>query len=356
MRVFLTGATGLIGSAVLRRLVDSGHTVTALVRSPRQAAEIWDEAVTPVIGDLEQPQRFAAKIASSDGLIHAGSPGHYSHSIVDDAFISTVLMVLANTGKPFVTTSGLWVYGEGNDLREDDPFAPPPIVCWRPALTDRVRNAHGVRGIVIVPGLVHGQGRGMHTIIAGQRDDSGEPALMTIGTGRQHWPCVHVDDLADLYVRAVENAPAGSTFIGAAGDNPTVHEITLALSHKVGFEGRAVTETDQKAAIRLGQLGQALLLDQQASGQHARTMLGWNPKGPSLLEAIAAGTAAAPRPRYDSRVIRFPERARSVSRLRAVTATDRDSGWPRHSAAFVEAEIRREARLSAGWYPSAKAQ
>lgn len=339
LHIFLTGATGFIGSAVLRRLVDGGHTVTALVRSTQQAAEIWDEAVTPVVGDLEQPQRFAAEIAASDGLIHAGSPGHYSLSIVDDVFISTVLMVLAGTGKPFVTTSEIWVYGDGNDLREDDPFAPPPLVCWRPALTDRVRNASGVRGIVIAPGVVHGHGRGMHTIIACQRVDKGGPALMAIGTGRQHWACVHVDDLADLYVRAFENAPAGSTFIGAAGDNPTVREITVALSHKLGFDGRAVTESDQTAVARLGQFGQALLLDQQASGKQARAVLGWTPLGPSLLEAIETGAVAAPCPRHETRVrglVRLPERARPASRPRAVIGRDRESAWPQRQCAFVE--------------------
>lgn len=321
MHIFLTGATGLIGSAVLRRLVDRGHTVTALVRSTTRAARsgggaIPDEAVTPVVGDLELPWRFVSEIATSDGVIHVGSPGHYSLAVIEDAFISTVLMVLAGTGKPFVTTSGVWVYGSSDNLREDDSFDPPPLVCWRPALSDRVRKAPGVRGIVIAPGIVHGRGRGMHTVIADQRADQDGAALTTIGTGRQHWACVHVDDLADLYVRAFESAPAGSTFIGAAGDNPTVHEITVALSRKLGLNGRAVPETDQRAVARLGQFGQALLLDQQATGSHARAALGWTPEGPSLLEAIEADGVAAARPPDGPRihmVIRLPQRARSAA-------------------------------------------
>lgn len=326
MHIFLTGATGLIGSAVLRRLVDQGHTITALVRSTTQAARIRDEAVTPVVGDLELPRRFVAEIAASDGVIHTGSPGHYSLAVIEDAFISTVLMVVANTGKPFITTSGVWVYGSRDTLREDDPFDPPPLVCWRPSLSDRVRNAPGVRGIVIAPGIVHGRGRGMHRIIADQRVDQNGPALMTIGTGRQHWACVHVDDLADLYARALENAPAGSTFIGAGGDNPTVHEITVALSHKLGFNGRAVTETDQRAVTRLGQYGQALLLDQRATGERATAALGWTPTGPTLLDAIEAGGVAGPAPRDGIRmqmIIRLPRRTRSVAERSAERSRSR---------------------------------
>jgi nucleoside-diphosphate-sugar epimerase len=324
MRIFLTGATGLIGSAVLRRLVDGGHTVTALVRSTDQAYEIWDDAVTPVVGDLEQSQRFAAEIAAADGVIHAGSPGYYSISAVDDAFVSTVLMVLEGTGKPFVMTGGIWVYGDGPDITEDTPFAPPPLVWWRPELTERVRTALGVRGIVVTPGAVHGRGRGLHTIIAGQRvDDGGLPALMTVGSGRQHWPGVHVDDLADLYVRAFEHAPAGSTFIGAAADNPTVHEIAVTVSRELGFGGRVVTETDEAAVVRLGQLGQALLLDQQASGECARTLLGWTPAGPSMLEDIQSQAVVAPRPWCGPRTprpLRTLRTARQASRPRLVRA------------------------------------
>lgn len=296
MHIFLTGATGLIGSAVLRRLVRGGHTVTALVRSVDKAYAIWGEGVTPVVGDLARPQWFAAEIAAADGVIHTGSPGYDAIPSVDDAFISTVLMVLEGTGKAFVMTGGVWVYGDGKDLREDDPFAPPPFVSWRPALTDRVRNARGVRGIVIAPGAVHGHGRGMHMIIASQRVADGRSAVMTVGSGHQHWAGVHVDDLADLYVRAFERAPAGSTFIGAAGDNPTVHEIAVAVSRKLGFAGRVVTETDDAALARLGQFGQALLLDQQASGAHARAVLGWAPVRPSMLADIEAEALVAPQP------------------------------------------------------------
>ena len=289
MRIFLTGATGLIGSAVLRRLVEGGHSVTALVRSPAKADLIRSDAVTPVVGDLARPQAFIAAIAACDGVIHAGAPHDDTTLSVDEAFTLAVLAVLEGTDKPLVTTSGVWVYGDGADIDENAPYTPPSLVCWRPSLADRVRKTSGVRGIVIAPGIVHGDGRGMHTIIAGQRVDGDKPALMTVGTGRQHWVGVHADDLADLYVRALESAPPGSTFIGAADDNPTVHELTVALSRKLGFGGRVVTETDKSALTRLGQLGEALLLDQQASGDRARKVLGWAPARPSLLQDILAG-------------------------------------------------------------------
>src|SRR5690348_16286991 len=93
MRIFLTGATGLIGSAVLRRLVEGGHSVTALVRSPARADLIRAEAVTPLVGDLARPQAFTAAIAASDGVIHAGAPHDDTTLSVDEAFTMTALAV-----------------------------------------------------------------------------------------------------------------------------------------------------------------------------------------------------------------------------------------------------------------------
>jgi nucleoside-diphosphate-sugar epimerase len=108
-----------------------------------------------------------------------------------------------------------------------------------------------------------------------------------IGSGDQRWSTVHVDDLADLYVLALEKAPAGSYFIGASGVNPTVREITEAVSRSVGLAGRVEPEPVVQTLDRLGLLGEALLLDQQASGDTARRVLGWAPAGTSVLEDIA---------------------------------------------------------------------
>jgi nucleoside-diphosphate-sugar epimerase len=114
-----------------------------------------------------------------------------------------------------------------------------------------------------------------------------EGRLTLIGSGEQHWTTVHVDDLADLYVRVLTQAPGGKAYIAASGDNPTVRELGEAIADTV------VPESDEATVARLGGFGEALLLDQQASGQRARSELGWQPSRPTLVELLAKGYATA---------------------------------------------------------------
>jgi nucleoside-diphosphate-sugar epimerase len=155
-------------------------------------------------------------------------------------------------------------------------------------LAEQVRDAQGVRTSVIAPAVVYGHGGGLLNLVAaGPRTAGNVPALTMVGPGDQHWSTVHVDDLAELYVLAMEKAPAGSYFLGAGGVNPTVREITEAVSRSVGLAGRVEPEPVAQTLDRLGLLGEALLLDQQASGDTARRVLGWSPQGPSILDDIA---------------------------------------------------------------------
>ncbi|MDQ1634233.1 MAG: hypothetical protein QOJ32_1042, partial [Frankiaceae bacterium] len=117
--------------------------------------------------------------------------------------------------------------------------------------------------------------------------------LVVPGTGQQHWTTVHVDDIGVLYALAVEAAPAGTYLLAAGGENPTVRELGEAASRGQGLGGRIVAEGDAATHERLGLLGEALLLDQQASGERARTLLGWQPSGRSLLDDLENGSYAA---------------------------------------------------------------
>ena len=292
MDVFLTGGTGLVGSAVLLALLDEGHIVHALARSDRSARVLASTSAIIVRGDVDDPAVLAGAARRVDGFVHtaAGSDGRDADR--DAALLDAVLPALAGTGKPYVHTSGVWVHGSGA-IDENTPFDPPPLTAWRLPLDARVRAAadDGVRSVVIAPGIVHGRGQGLPNVVTGgPRTDDG--ALVLPGSGEQHWTTVYADDLGRLYARAAAQAAPGSYYLGVSGQNPTVREIGEAADRGAGGDGRVTGEPAEATEARLGPLAGALLLDQQATGAKARTELGWEPTGPSLLEELSSGTYA----------------------------------------------------------------
>lgn len=288
MRVLLTGGTGYIGAAVLDRLISGGHHVTAVVRSAEKGEALRAKGTEPAIADLADGYALHELAASSDGVIHVASPGDDTSAAVDEVAVTNFLRALRGTDRPFVHTTGVWLHGSGSAITETTAMNAPRLAAWRVPLARLVRDARDVRTSVIAPAVVYGHGGGLLNLVAaGPRTGGNTPSLTMIGAGDQHWGTVHVDDLADLYVLALEKAPAGSYFLGASGVNPTVREITEAVSHSVGLAGRVEAEPVVQTLDRLGLLGEALLLDQQASGETARRSLGWSPRRPTILDDIA---------------------------------------------------------------------
>ncbi|MDN4615226.1 NAD-dependent epimerase/dehydratase family protein [Leifsonia sp. F6_8S_P_1B] len=289
MSILLTGATGFIGTSVLPRLIEEGHRVTALVRDAEKAAIVEAAGAVALIGDATDADLVARAALDSDGVIHLASAQD-----VDPVLIDAVLRGLEGSDKPFVQTGGIWTYGSSSDITEDSPAAPPAITAWRGANEARVLGAEGVRGMVVVPSIVYGHGKGLpNVIVDAPRGEGVAPALRLIGDGSQHWATVHVDDLAALYVLALEQGDAGATYIGASGANPTVRQLGEAAATAArivgGVEAEPVAETEE----RLGAgLAEALLLDQQARGAKARIDLGWEPNGPTLLDELTSGSYA----------------------------------------------------------------
>lgn len=288
MRVLLTGGTGYIGAAVLARLVSGGYQVTAVVRSAEKAESVQSEGVQPVIADLSDRNAMGELATVSDAVIHVGLPGDETSATVDEVAVTSFLISMRNTDRPFVHTTAVWMHGSGSAITESTAMNAPRLIKWRVPLAGLVRSAQGVRTSVIAPAMVYGHGGGLLNLVAeGPRTAGDAPALIMVGPGDQHWSTVHVDDLAELYVLALEKAPAGSYFLGAGGENPTVREITEAVSRSIGLGGRVEAEPVVQTLDRLGPIGEALLLDQQASGETARRGLGWSPQGPSILDDIA---------------------------------------------------------------------
>ncbi|MFJ9588663.1 NAD-dependent epimerase/dehydratase family protein [Streptomyces acidicola] len=294
MNVFLTGGTGFIGSAVLRRLVPEGHRVTALVRSEASAVKVTAAGATPVVGDITDSAWLATQLAQADGAIHTASPGDETSAAVEAAVADAVTAAYTGTGKAFVLTSGIWMFGNGAAITEQSPVAPPALVSWREDIEKQVLGIPGARPVIVACGVVYGHGGGMPNVISGApRTESG--ALTLVGDGSQHWTTVHVDDLADLYVRALQNGRAGSRYIASDGDNPTVRELGEAAARAAGGDGAVHAESEAETCARFGdQFAEAILLDEQATGDRARTELGWQPTQPSLVHELEHGSYTPP--------------------------------------------------------------
>jgi nucleoside-diphosphate-sugar epimerase len=292
MAILLTGATGFIGSAVLRQLRAQGRDVVALVRSEESAAAVTAAGAKPVLGDVTDRELVTHLALESDGVIHLASPGDESSAPTDDAFVTAVFAGLEGSDKPYVHTGGVWIFGSGSDITESSPFDPPALTSWRLPVEARVRSAQGVKTTIIAPGIVFGYGQGIPNVIVDAPRGSGvAPALELLGSGDQHWTTVFVDDLAELYLLAYDLAPAGSYYLGVSGQNPTVRELGEAAATAAGLDGRVEPGTVESAHERLGEaFADALLLDQQARGTAARIDLGWEPNGPTLVEELRSGS------------------------------------------------------------------
>jgi nucleoside-diphosphate-sugar epimerase len=289
MQVFLTGATGYIGTAVADRLRAAGHKVTGLARSDVAANRLTAAGIEPVRGDFSDPQSVGSAARSADGVISLATT---YNPAVDGPAIDAILDALAGSDKPFVYTSGIWSHGNTGDVVVDETTPPKPtaLVEWRQAVEDRVRDGakRGIRTVVIRPAIVYGRGGGMP---AGFVDSARkEGAARYVGTGENRWPFVHVDDLADLYLLALERAQAGSLLLGVSGPSHPVREVAAAASRGAGAGGRTTAWPLQEARKTLGPYADALVLDQQASGRRAQETLGWRPRHPDVLEDIERGS------------------------------------------------------------------
>ncbi len=286
MNVFLTGATGYIGSAVARALLAAGHDVTGLVRSP---GALGGTGIRPFVGDLSDPSRLAAEAARADATIHTAFRWGPEGPGLDAAFVDAALSALARTGKTFLYTSGTWVMGSTKpEADEESPLAPPPVVAWRPPVERKVIEAagRGVRTVVIRPARVYGRGGKCFAGFYMSARETG--AAVVVGPGENHWSFVHVDDLADLYVRAL-CAGAGSVFIAANGPALRVIEVARAVSRAAGAEGRTRITPMAEAVRVFGPIALALALDQQVSGRKAERVLEWRTKAPPVLDEIERG-------------------------------------------------------------------
>jgi nucleoside-diphosphate-sugar epimerase len=290
MKVALTGATGFIGSHILSELGAHGHEVTALVRDGGQAELVESRGATPVVVDLYDQEAVVDVLREADGAIHTASPGDETSANLDAAVADAAIQAFAETGKPYIQISGVWVYGDNPSISEESPFKAPALVAWREPIERRVLGATGMRGVVIVSGVAYGDGGGgvPGLLLGSPRDEAGN--LVMVGSGQQHWPTVHAADLADFFRRVLEDDSARGYYVIADGVNPTVAELTEAAAVAVGAPG-AVPGSAEEAKGRLGDyFAEVLLLDQATDAAKARSDLGWAPSRRGFIDELREGS------------------------------------------------------------------
>jgi nucleoside-diphosphate-sugar epimerase len=291
MNIFVTGATGYIGSAVVEHLIKRGHSVSGLVRSEESARKLEDLGASPVRGDLTETDTITEAARAAGGVIHTASTNNADAPKADRKAVNAILSALEGTKKPFIYTSGIWVVGNTGDRVADESteLNPTPLARWRAETEREILEAakRGVRVIVIRPAVVYGRCGGLIASFTKSAKENG--AAKFIGDGDNRWPLVHVDDLAELYSLALEKAEPGSLFFAAHGPSIRVSKIAEAASRAAGAQGRTESWPLEDARNKLGAYADALALDQQVSAARAIRDLNWNPSAPSLLEEFDQG-------------------------------------------------------------------
>ena len=287
MRVFLTGATGYVGSAVLDALIRGGHRVTAIVRDPEKAERLKLRGVSPVVGELGTTSTFAAAINGADAVIHTALEGSARGVNKDRDAIQTLLESLARhpagTNPTFIYTSGIWVLGSTTrPVDESAPLDPAAYSAWRPAHEQVVLDAgtNGVRTVVVRPGIVYGGSRG---IVSDLLKDALNGLVRVVGPGKNRWPMVYDRDLGELYVRLLQTPDARGIFHANDEGDERVNDIVEAIADHLSQRPDVRHMPLPEARRKLGTYADALALDQRVRSPRAKA-LGWTP----MLSSVSA--------------------------------------------------------------------
>jgi nucleoside-diphosphate-sugar epimerase len=287
MRIFLTGGSGYVGQATITALIRHGHEVQALARSESAAAAVLAAGATPVLGGLGDLGVLNAAAAQAEGVVHLAQAA----TGPADLAAATAMQDGVGSGT-YIHTGGVWVYGDTGPRVADEttPWNPPAVVAWRQSVEETVlRRAQEGSGrpVIVQPGLVYG---GDNRLIDAFYTAPGRKAgaVPYIGDGANHWALVHVDDIAQLYVAALQ-APAGSVYIGVGDVSPTAKDAAEAVSRGAGLEGKVESISLDTARERMGAVADAFALDQQLTAAKARTELGWTPVHTDPLAVLARG-------------------------------------------------------------------
>jgi nucleoside-diphosphate-sugar epimerase len=291
MKVFVTGATGYIGGSVAERLIASGHQVVGLVRTAEKARLLKDRGIEPVLGTLDDSEIITNAAHAADAVIQAASADH-------PGSVVTLVAALERSGKTLICTTGSGIVADSADgeyassvvFTEDTYFEPVPFRRPRVAMNYFVRQAaidKGIRSVVICPTMIYGTGRGL------QPDSDQLPKLIALskqvgagvyfGKGLNRYSNVHIDDLVDLYLLALEKAPGGSFFFAENGD-ASFKEIAEMISRSLGLDDKTVSVSVEDLVRKYGDAGRYGITSNSLVRAVNARRLGWSPQAPSLAE------------------------------------------------------------------------
>ena len=290
MRIFVTGGTGFIGSAVVHDLIGAGHHVLGLARSDQAVAALAALGAEAHRGSLDDLDSLRSGLVAADGVIHLAFNNdfvdHVAAAAADLRAVEAMGLALAGSGKPFVVTSGtLRVASLGRPATEEDrgPEGTPRGASEDAAIALAQR---GVRSsaVRLAPCVHDATRQGLASRLSALAREKGVSAY--VGDGANRWPAVHRLDAARLFRLAVEAAPAGSRLHGAAEEGTPFRHIAEAIGRHLKLP--VVSLSPDQAATHFGFFASTVSLDNPTSSAWTQTHLGWTPSGPSLIADIEA--------------------------------------------------------------------
>lgn len=300
MRVFVTGASGWIGSATVDELLAAGHEVTGLARSDPSAAALQAKGVHVLRGDLDDLASIRAGAGAAEAVIHLANKHDFSDMpgtfAAERAAVQTIGDALAGTGRPFLFASGVAALSQGRPATEDDPspFHGPDSPRGGSENLAFEFADRGVRPVALrFAPTVHGAGdHGFIAVIAAVARDKGVSGYPGDGTNR--WAAVHRSDVARLVALGLEKAPAGARLHGVAETGVSTRDIAEAIGRTLGLPVTSIAPDDVQD--HFGWIGTFFSMDLAATSTQTRELLGWQPTGPALIADIDAGAYPAHAP------------------------------------------------------------
>jgi nucleoside-diphosphate-sugar epimerase len=293
MRVFVTGASGWIGSATVNELLAAGHDVLALARSNASAAVLEAKGVTVLRGDLDDLDALRKGAADADGVVHLANKHDWSNpaasNAAERAAVETIAETLVDTQRPFVLAAGVAGLAQGRPSTEEDP-SPFHGPDGPRGGSENLGLEYVARGVHTVSArfapTVHGaRDHGFIAYIAAAAREKGVSAY--VGDGTNRWAAVHRSDAVRLVRLGLEQAPAGSRLHAVAEEGVPTRVIAEAIGRGLGLPVASVAPED--AVEHFGFIGTFFAMDLAASSEQTRELLGWEPTGPTLIEDIDAG-------------------------------------------------------------------